>query len=841
MELADLLNRWRASPRFMDHVTAWRTLSARPAQYAAWPVGLDSRLLASYEARGIRQPYSHQATAIGQILQGKHVVLVTPTASGKTLAYNAPVLSSLLNDPAARALYLFPTKALAQDQLAELHRLAHSLGLTPTWFSTYDGDTPRPARSQIRRHARLIVTNPDMLHTGILPHHARWKDLFEGLRYVVLDEVHTYRGVFGSHVANLLRRLQRVCAFHKSAPQFIACSATIANPSELVERLAEVPVTCIDSNGAPQGEKHFILYNPPMVDRDLGIRRPALLEARWLGGQLLEADIQSIVFARARLSVEVLLQYMRRGATDAHRSPAVVRGYRGGYLASERRDIELGLRQGAVRQVIATNALELGIDIGQLEACLMVGYPGSVASSWQQAGRAGRQANHSAAVLIAGQGPLDQYLVTHPEFFFGRSPEHALTNPDNLAIALNHVECAAFELPFADGEPFGKYAAIGPVLELLAEEGSLRRVGQSFHWMRDAYPAAGVSLRTGSADAVTISDVSADPPQIIGQVERAGAPVLVYEGAIYLHEGDAYRVETLDWEAGHAQVRAVDELSYYTQASTSVKVEVTDLFEEEPCGQADKAHGRVLVTSKATSYRKVRLYSHEVIGFGDIHLPEQTMETTAYWLALPAPLVDRMRDAGVWELDDPITYRGPNWEPQRRTARARDSFRCRHCGAPERESREHDVHHLTPFRQYGYRPGENDRYLDANRLENLVTLCKSCHHKADAALMMRGALAGLTHLLGHVAPLHLMCSPHDLGVTHESKPTATVYVYDRVPGGVGFAEALFALHTDLLAGAHDLVSACRCKNGCPGCVGPVSDVGINAKANTQRLIEALRS
>jgi DEAD/DEAH box helicase domain-containing protein len=768
-------------------------------------------------------------------------VLVTPTASGKTLAYNAPVLSTLLCNPGARALYLFPTKALAQDQLAELHRLARALALPPGWFATYDGDTPPSSRSQVRRSARLIVTNPDMLHTGILPHHARWAAAFQGLRYVILDEVHTYRGVFGSHVANVLRRLARICAFHGSAPQVIASSATIANPAALVERLVEAPVACVDTNGAPQGQKHFILYNPPMVDRDLGIRRAPLLEARWLGGELLEAGTQSIVFARARLAVEVLLQYMRRGAAEAARPPSTVRGYRGGYLASERRAIERGLRQGDVRQVIATNALELGIDIGDLEACLMVGYPGSVASAWQQAGRAGRQSNQSLAVLIAGQGPLDQYLVTHPDFFFGRSPEHALINPDNLAIALNHIECAAFELPFERGEPFGRFAAIGPALELLAEDGSLRQAGETYHWLRDTYPAAAISLRTGGPEAVSIVDASADPPQIIGQVERAGAPILVHEGAVYLHEGDAYYVESLDWDAGRAQVRALDDLTYYTQASTSVKVDVTATVEEEPAGPAHKAHGRVLVTTKATSYRQVRLYTHEVLGFGDIDLPEQTMETTAYWLALPDPLVSRMRDEGVWVLDDPITYRGPNWEQQRQAARARDGYRCRNCGAPERDAREHDVHHLTPFRQYGYQPGENELCLEANRLDNLVTLCKSCHLKADAALMMRGALAGLAYLLGHVAPLHLMCSPHDLGVTHESRPVATVYLYDQVPGGVGFAQALFDLHPTLLSGAHDVVAACRCRNGCPGCVGPVADVGVNAKANTGRLIQALQA
>ena len=456
------------------------------------------------------------------------MAIVTPTASGKTLCYNLPILHTILNDPSARALYLFPTKALAQDQLAELHRWRTeidglgnqcSLGLS---VSTYDGDTPSADRSRIRKAAQMILTNPDMLHVGILPYHTQWADFFAGLRWVVIDEMHTYRGVFGSHVANVLRRLQRVCAHYGSTVRFICTSATIANPAQLAERLIEQPVTLVDENGAPRGAKHIILVNPPLVDAEKGIRRSATLETTDLAARCLEAGVQTIVFGRSRLTTELLLTYLReggargegRGATNRHmrlmsqfatrNSPLTVRGYRGGYLPNERRAIEAGLRSGAVRAVVATNALELGIDIGQLQAALLCGYPGTIASTWQQMGRAGRTTDAALALLVATAGLLDQYIVQHAEFIFERSPEHALINPDNLMLLLDQVRCAAFELPFHAGERFGAGVDSEDVLQLLVEQGDLHAHGEHFFWSGESYPARAVSLRSAGSDSVVI-------------------------------------------------------------------------------------------------------------------------------------------------------------------------------------------------------------------------------------------------------------------------------------------------------------------------------------------------
>ncbi|MCD6555191.1 MAG: DEAD/DEAH box helicase [Anaerolineae bacterium] len=849
MGLNDVLQHLRRSPTFMRGVTAWKTLPAREGRYAEFPTALDYRLRDALRARGIERLYTHQAASIAATARGENVVVVTPTASGKTLCYNLPVLHTLLHEANARALYLFPTKALAQDQLHELETFAKALGVGIR-AATYDGDTPAGLRRTIRSQAQIVITNPDMLHTGILPHHTKWAALFTGLRYVVVDEVHTYRGVFGSHVANVLRRLKRICAFYGSHPQFICCSATIANPQELVERLVEEQFTLVDNDGAPRAKKPFILYNPPLVNRDLGLRRSPVLEAKRIAGEFLEAGVQTIVFARARLTTEVLLTYLRDemskrtpapedGATGSVKE--VLRGYRGGYLPQQRRAIEQGLRQGTVRGVVATNALELGIDIGELAACVMTGYPGTIASAWQQAGRAGRISEVSAAVLIAGGSPLDQYVVTHPRYFFGRSPEHALVNPDNLAICTAHIQCAAFELPFRAGESFGRFPHTGEVLDFLAEAGVLHRAGGAFHWMHDSYPAEAVSLRTGTSENFVILDVTDGDERAIGEVDVFSAPFLIHEEAIYIHEGQSYQVRALDWEGRIARVQAVN-TDYYTTASTSVDVQVLAELERAVDGGATKAHGQVLISAKATSFKKVKLYSHETLGWGEINLPEQTMQTTAYWLSVSDEMIERLRREGIW-VADLTGYRGPNWEAQRQRARERDGFRCQHCGAPEKPNRQHDVHHLRPFRKFNYVPGQNEAYLEANRLENLTTLCRSCHLRAEAALMMRSALGGLGHLLRHVAPLHLMCDPRDIGVIVEPRSSftrrPTITIYEKIPAGVGFSEEMYRLHRTLLKAAHDVAARCPCANGCPACIGPTSEESENAKANTLRLIETL--
>lgn len=840
--VTDVLQDLRLSPRFGLHITDWRRLPARRARFAPVPAGLEPRLLDALQRGGVVQLYAHQAQAIAAILRGDDVAVVTGAASGKTLCYNLPVLDSLLRDAPAReqqthALYLFPTKALAQDQLAAWTLLSADL-LPCDTAATYDGDTPSSSRARIRESARLLITNPDMLHVGILPHHTRWESLFAGLKYVVVDEMHTYRGIFGSHVANVLRRLRRICELYGARPIFICCSATIANPQELAHRLVGRPVTVVDEDGSPRGERHFLFYNPPLVDRASGVRRSLLLESATVADAFLSRDLPTIVFYGGRRGTELLLTYLRQALVKRGVPPALVRGYRGGYLPRERRAIEKGLRDGSVRGVVSTNALELGVDVGELSVCVLSGYPGSIASTWQQAGRAGRRQDVSAVVLVGGPSPLDQYLLSHPQFFFGRTPESALLAPDNRCLLRSHLKCAAFELPIPDSESFSPDVETSSLLQEIAEaEGVLRLAHKRWHWMSSRYPAQDVSLRTTSADNFAI--VHARSGQAIGLVDGDSALNFLYPGAIYLHEGSTYIIEKLDWTAklAHAQAAQVD---YFTEPNLSAKVEVLRVHDSLTGGPASHAHGDVRVRHRATSYKQIAWYTHEKLATLPLDLPEQELVTTAYWLSLGEGVVNAMRDLGDWTIAPIVSY-GPNWSQQRRRARERDSYRCRNCGLPEAPGREHDVHHLVPFRTFDYRPDQNENYLAANTLSNLITLCPECHHRLETARAMQGTLEGLASLLRSLAPLYLMCDAHDVGVSAELDfpftRSPTIVLYDGVPGGVGFSRALYMLHDRLLRACLDWVRECPCDEGCPACIGAPLDTGVGAKARVRQLLE----
>jgi len=839
--LMDALRELRLHPRFAERITAWRRFPARPGRYAPAPSALEPRLLDALRQRGIEQLYAHQASAIAAALRGEHVAVVTAAASGKTLCYNLPVLNALLRDQGARALYLFPTKALAQDQLTAWQQLSADL-LPSTVAATYDGDTPSAARPRIRQTANVLITNPDMLHVGVLPHHTRWQALFAGLKYVIVDEMHTYRGIFGSHVANLLRRLHRVCNFYGSRPTFICCSATIANPQQLARQLIGRPVTLVDEDGSPRGERHFILYNPPLVDSAQGVRRSLILEATTVADFFLSRDLATIVFSRGRLSTELLLTYLRRAGEGRGRPAKRIRGYRGGYLPRERRAIERGLRAGSVRGVVSTNALELGVDIGELSVCVLTGYPGTIASTWQQAGRTGRRQDISAVVLIGGPSALDQYLLSHPQFLFGRTPEQALLAPDNPFLLQSHLKCAAFELPVTDDERFAETTDTNDLLRHLADdEGVLRHAEKRWYWMSARYPAQDVSLRTATADRFVV--VNVDDGEVIGQVDSPSAPMLIYPGAIYLHEGQSYLVEELDWEQRTASVRP-SEVKYFTEVSISVNVEVLRVHESAVVGAVSRTWGDVSVRTQANRFRKIAWYTHEQLGTVPLDLPEQELLTTAYWLHFHDDLVMAMRDLGDWTIA-PIRSYGPNWAVQRRRARERDGYRCCFCGRPEPPEREHDVHHKRPFRAFDYRPGENANYFLANALSNLVTLCPECHPKVEAAHAVQGTLDGLAHLLRALSPLYVMCDPHDLGVTSDldfsQTRSPTVVIYDAVPGGVGFSEGLYRLHSDLLQACLEWVRDCPCEEGCPACIGAPPQIGAGAKIRVKRLLERVVS
>ncbi len=630
MNLEQLLDKLRADKAMAANLTAWHTLPAVPARYGDFPPALDSRIVAALKERGMGQLYVHQSQAVGAALAGKNTVVVTPTASGKTLCYNLPVLNAILQDPASRALYLFPTKALAQDQVVEVKNLADRLGADIKSY-VYDGDTPPQIRQVCRQAGHIVITNPDMLHTGVLPHHTKWVKLFENLKYIVIDELHQYRGVFGSHLANLLRRLRRICEFYGSKPIFLCSSATIANPRELAEGLIGEPVHLIDENGAPRGEKHFLLYNPPLIGRD-GMRESSIRAATRVAGELLKNNVQTIVFARSRQNVEILTTYLRErvGLGKAGK----IMGYRGGYRPNERREIEHGLRTGQIMGVVSTNALELGIDIGQLESCVMCGYPGSIASAWQQAGRAGRRGSTSLTVMVASASPLDQYVIAHPEYFFHKPPELGLINPDNLLILISHLKCAAFELPFVDGEKFG-VETTAEMLTYLEEEHILRKSGGKWHWSAENFPAENISLRSVDAENVVIIDQSIPAKtQVLGEIDQLGAMTMVHTNAIYLHQGVQFHVDRLDWDEKKAYVHKVD-VEYYTDANLAVTIKPLDVIKEKRQLGVDVRFGEVMTAAKATIFKKIRLHTHENMGWGEIHLPEYQMHTAAYWLSLP--------------------------------------------------------------------------------------------------------------------------------------------------------------------------------------------------------------
>ena len=615
-------------------VTALRHFPAEPGDYRDFPEHIDPRLRDAYRRRGVEQLYSHQREVLDRVEAGADVAAVTPTASGKTLCYNAPVLNRILREPDARALYLFPTKALSQDQKKEILDLVGELKDLlgeDVRADVYDGDTPGDARRSIRTRAHIVVTNPDMLHAGILPHHTKWAKLFENLRFVVIDEMHTYRGVFGSHLANLLRRLRRVCAHYGAAPQFILSSATIANPRELAEGLTERPISLVDRSGAPRPERFFLFYNPPVVNPELGIRRSAMGETRRIAGGFLKGNLQTIVFARSRTQTEVLVKYLKQDIETRPDRSDRIRGYRGGYLPKKRREIEDGIKNGSVLGVVSTNALELGIDIGSLDVAVISGYPGTIASTWQQAGRAGRRGGTAAAVLVANSTPINQFVIQHPDYFFEGTPERGLINPENLQVLIEHLKCAAFELPFRKGETFGD-ENLEELLGVLEAEKILYRAGDRWFWTADSYPANSVSLRSISSDNFVVHD--RESGKVIAEVDFVSAHSTLHEKAIYMLESDTYYVEQLDHRERRAEVRPI-ESDYYTDAVTHTKVTILDAFAAAPEPSAPAAHGEVHVVKQVVGFKKIKFFTGENVGSGELEMPAVEMHTTAFWLEAP--------------------------------------------------------------------------------------------------------------------------------------------------------------------------------------------------------------
>ncbi|MHA6259671.1 DEAD/DEAH box helicase [Sporosarcina sp. CAU 1771] len=612
-----------------------RTIEGKSAVYADFPENLHPSIIKALKLKGIEQLYSHQKEAFNSAYGGESFTAVTPTASGKSLCYHLPVLQSILENESSRAIYLFPTKALAQDQLADLHELIEASGET-ILSATYDGDTAPGIRTKVRKSGHIVLTNPDMLHSGILPHHTKWVSLFENLKYIIIDELHTYKGVFGSHVAHVLRRLKRICNYYGSDPVFICTSATIANPQELAKALTNTEMRLISNNGAPAGKKHFIFYNPPVIHPTFGIRRSAVLEVRDIASLLYRKGIQTIIFAKSRVRVEMLVTYLKE-LTKKKLFDDSVMGYRGGYLPSERRKIEKGLRDGQIRTVVSTNALELGIDIGQLQACIMTGYPGNIASAFQQAGRAGRRQEESLVIYVAQSVALDQYIIQHPDYLLGQSPEEAQIHPDNMFILMDHLKCASFELPFTLSEMYGEFE-VQELLAFLESEGILIRTTEKWHWMTDSFPASEVSLRSAAQENVVIIDKTIPKEtRVIGEMDRFSALTLLHEEAIYIHQGTQFQVEILDWEEKKAYVTEVD-VDYFTDANLAVELKVMNEDDKNTFGQNEATYGDIAVMAMATIFKKIRFQTHDNIGSGVITLPTVELHTSSTWFSFNVPI-----------------------------------------------------------------------------------------------------------------------------------------------------------------------------------------------------------
>lgn len=812
--------------RWRDSIVSMRTIPAREAANVDIPEALHPDLLTLLHKQGIRHLYGHQAEAITASLKGENLVISTGVASGKSLCYQLPILNKLLSDKDSTALLIFPTKALAQDQTTKLTAMTavlYSIGKHKISSAIYDGDTPAGERSRIRKSARILFSNPDMLHLGILPHHTMWSSFFAHLNYVVIDEAHYYRGVFGSHFANVLRRLKRICKLYGCSPQFILTSATLGNAGDFANTLIEARVKLISSDASPQGERLNLIINPPMIDTELGIRRSSMVESAALAREFIKYPMQAILFSVSRRSVEMLLLRM----LGEHREQEKVFSYRSGYLPEERRQIEQDLRSGRINLVISTNALELGIDIGGLDAVFINGYPGTISATRQEAGRAGRKANKALSILVAGSNPLDQYICRHPEYLWDSNPEQALIDPNNTEILLKQLTCAVSELSMRPDEAFGSLnpTELSGYLQVLAEDGLIRLAGSRYVGILDAYPAAGVSLRNASNQYPIMAD-----GEVIGYVDAASALWMTHPNAIYLHAGETWIVRELDLEKNLVQLQAFRS-NYYTQALRETELNLTELKLVHNLAWGKKYFGNVRVISRITGFKKLRFGTQEVLGYEDLDLPDSILDTSAWWFSLNPQVVENIRTKGLWN-SDPNDY-GRDWKRIKEAIRQRDNFRCKYCGAEE-SGRAWDVHHIVPFRKFSSAE-------EANNPQNLITLCPRCHHLAEQQVQIQSGLAGLAYLLWNLAPFFVMCDPANLERHSETDSAladcnAVIAIYDMIPGGIGLSRKLYDLQDKLFRAALDQVSSCTCQDGCPSCVGPVAENGAGAKEHVQAIL-----
>jgi len=821
--------------------THWEKPAKEP-DLVDFPEQLAPVMVDFLRSEGLSKLYSHQALSFREVMQGKNILVSTGTSSGKTLCYNLPVFNALLSSNNTAALYIFPTKALTEDQYKKIQEFGHYLkkyGTTvgkPIQPGIYDGDTVSSKRVSIRNTSNIILTNPDMLHLGILPHHPSWASFLSNLKFIILDEAHIYRGVFGSHVANVLRRLKRILQFYRSSPQFILSSATIQNPAELAEHLVEEEFSVITEDGSYQPQRSYYFLNPPIVDADLGLRRGLIDQSLEIERDILARGIQSLVFARSRKAVEITLRRLRE-----QYAPSVmpqVQGYRSGYLPNERRAIESGLRSGAISAVISTNAMELGIDMGGVDAVVLMGYPGSIASFLQQSGRAGRRNRPSLSMLVASSAPVDQYIIRHPDFVQGKNPEKALLDPNNPLLLLSHLRCALFELPFEPGETFGNLAwqQVKLYLDILKNLSQSVEREDKYYWMADQYPTNEISLRNIGGQSFQLRLQQADAHSIlIGEVDYQSTLKMVHPQAVYFHNGESFLVDQLDFEKNEARLLQFSG-DYFTEPRVNSQVEIFENLRQSTNPAFDKNLSEINVIEQVVGYKKIDWQTHEILNRFDLQMPENELRTVGLCLKLSEATVEKLRAEALW-TNDPNQY-GRDWPEIRRSILERDQFRCQICGNNGNAALLH-VHHKIPFRNF------HDRD-EANQAENLITLCPNCHKIAEQNVKIRSGLGGFAYLFTQIAPLRLMCDQFDIGyfVDPASKYNSglpMLVVYDQFPGGIGLAAELYNSAEEVMRNCLDVIQACACKDGCPACVGPAGENGMGGKETALHIIRRLLS
>jgi len=833
-QFTDLIQYWKNHANADPSSSYYTLVEAYPGDYFPFPEKMNPLLKNTLLNQGISSLYEHQLRAWELLITHQSTVIATPTASGKTLAYLLPILQSLLENPERTTLLIYPTKALAQDQLKGIQRYLSVINdyqpqFPPLTVDIYDGDTPQHLRKTIRQHVNLLLTNPDMLHLGILPNHTSWNRFLENLDYVVVDEIHTYRGIFGSHVANIFRRLKRICHFYQSHPTFAGTSATIANPGYFSETLFGEPIQLIFKNSAPRGGKHVLLFNPPVQNTELNIRESASAFCMRILPDLVRYNKQTLVFAKSRRAVELLTRKLR----DAGQIPASsILSYRSGYKPLERREIEAALLSGQAKVVFATNALELGIDIGGLDAVLLIGYPGTISSTLQQFGRSGRGQNESIAIFVASNSAIDQFIVRHPDFILEKSPESAMINPDNLLILMGHIRCAVFELPFEKQEIFGgaDNQVLSEFLSLLGDMREVHRTQDTYYWIGAQYPAESVSIRSLSKGPFELFIMEKNGNSFwLGEVDENSVYSMVHPQAIYFHLGKSYQVNNLDIENRKAFLSPI-EVDYHTMPKGTVDITILQELQNRKIENASLHTAEVQVFSQIDGFKCIEIETQLVRAEYPLTLPSSTFQTKGFFLQFEPHFVEHLIEDGVWN-HAPNQY-GPAWNTIRATILQRDHYTCKNCGIVDRRNH---VHHIKPFRNFR-------SWMDANQLDNLVTLCNHCHRKAEQKVKVQGLLNGTAHLLHALSPLISMCDVKDMEFHYDVvDPIHAPYVmiYEKTPGGIGLIDILYENYNQLFQMAFDTIENCSCHDGCPGCVGPVNEFGTGSRKAVKQILQAI--